>query len=318
MLAGESKSGLALPGRVGLGTAPLGASSDWSVRWEPIERSDAVATIRGAVDAGVRWIDTAPFYGWGRAEEIVGEAVQTCRDDVWLLTKCGTLPTPGGSREDHRPDAIRADVEASLRRLRTDHIDVLQLHDPDPSTPVEEAWATIAALIAEGKVRAGGLSNHAVALMDRANAITPVTTAQHQYSLLDRTVEHNGVLPWCQGHGVPLLAWSPLGSGFLVDGFDPGTLDAQDFRRRLAWAEPERLAGIGRLRAELARIGGPTRPTQSARQVAVGWLLAERSVHVIIGARSRREAAELGSYRPLANDEAHAARSAAEELLATN
>jgi aryl-alcohol dehydrogenase-like predicted oxidoreductase len=272
---------------------------------------EAIATVRAAIDAGVGWIDTAPFYGWGRAEEIVGEAVQSRRDEVWLLTKCGTFPTSGGSREDHSPDAIRRDVEASLSRLRTDYLDVLQLHDPDPSTPIEEAWATVAELIAEGKVRAAGLSNHAVDLMDRADAIAPVGTVQHQYSLLHRVVEHDGVLGWCQANQAPFLAWSPLASGFLADGFDPDKLPRDDFRRRSPGAEPDRRARVDRLRDALAQIGGPG---QGARHVAVGWLLAQGSVHVIIGARSPGEAGELASYRPLGDDQLQAVQSAAEAL----
>lgn len=300
-----------LPGRVGLGTAPLGASPAWSVRWAPLDRAEAVATVRAAIDAGVGWIDTAPFYGWGRAEEIVGEAVEGRRDQVWLLSKCGTLPAAGGSREDHSRAAIRADVEASLRRLRTDHLDVLQLHDPDPATPIEEAWGTVAELIAEGKVGAGGLSNHSVTLMQRAAQVAPVGAAQHQYSLLERDVEGNGVLRWCQEHDLPLLAWSPLASGFLVDGFDPAALPPDDFRRRSKWASRPGLAEIGRLRAALVHVGDPG---QTARQVAVGWLLAQPSVHVIVGARHPREAAELAEYRPLSADQADAAVSAAEAM----
>jgi aryl-alcohol dehydrogenase-like predicted oxidoreductase len=121
-----------------------------------------------ALDVGVNWIDTAPFYGWGRAEELVGGVVQGRRASLFLFTKCGTFRTAaGGTVEDLRPASIRRDVEASLRRLRTGYIDLLQFHDPDPHTPIEESWTTMQDLIREGTVRHGGLSNHPPELIAR-------------------------------------------------------------------------------------------------------------------------------------------------------
>src|SRR5712692_7450526 len=123
--------------------------------------------INGAFDEGVNWIDTAPFYGWGRGE-IVGKAVKGRRDDVYVFTKCGTLPdVKGGSLEDHRPETIRREGDASLRRLQTNYVDLLQFHDPDPSVPIEESWSVMQELIRDGKVRHGGLSNHPVGLLKR-------------------------------------------------------------------------------------------------------------------------------------------------------
>ena len=114
---------------VGIGTAPIGSGRDWPVWWGPQDERDSLDAIRTALDLGVNWIDTAPFYGWGRAEEIVGRALNGRRDNVLLFTKCGTFPDESGSRMDLRPERIRADVEASLRRLRTDRVDLLQVHD---------------------------------------------------------------------------------------------------------------------------------------------------------------------------------------------
>lgn len=123
----------------GLGTAPLGSTAGGPLWWGEQDRTTAIRTVRAALDAGITWIDTAPFYGWGRAEEIVGEALAGRGDDVIVLTKCGTVRSPDGKwAEDGSPAAVRADVEASLGRLRIDHIDVVQLHDPDPEVPVEE------------------------------------------------------------------------------------------------------------------------------------------------------------------------------------
>src|SRR5436305_10444600 len=159
---------------VGVGTAPMGSGRDWAAWWGPQEEGDSTRTIHAALDAGVNWIDTAPFYGWGRAERIVGRALAGRREDVFLFTKCGTVPNEErGDRMDLRPQTIRADLEASLRRLRTDHVDLLQLHDVDPRTPVEESWGEVQRLISEGKARHGGISNHPARDGERALAVGP-------------------------------------------------------------------------------------------------------------------------------------------------
>jgi aryl-alcohol dehydrogenase-like predicted oxidoreductase len=161
-----------LRNRIGLGTAPLGSYEGGPLWWGPQDRATAVATVRAALDAGVDWVDTAPFYGWGRAEEIVGEAIRGRRNEVTVLTKCGTVRRPDGSwANDGSPTAIRSDLEASLTRLGTDHVDALQLHDPDPAVPVEETVGALAELVAEGKGGAIGLSNHDVGLLRRGHAV---------------------------------------------------------------------------------------------------------------------------------------------------
>jgi aryl-alcohol dehydrogenase-like predicted oxidoreductase len=200
---------------VGIGTAPFGASSEWRIRWPEQEPREAVRAVHRALELGVNWIDTAPFYGWGRAEEIVGRALAGRRDEVRVFTKCGTFPDP--EREDLHPASIRRDLEQSLRRLRTDHVDLLQFHDPDPATPMEESWATVHELIAEGKVRFGGLSNHPPELVERALAVGEVTALQHQLSLLNRDSQQD-VLPFAERQGIGVIVWSPLASGFLTDG----------------------------------------------------------------------------------------------------
>ena len=212
---------LTLRSRVGIGTAPLGSLADGPLWWGPQDRDEAVATIRAALDAGIDWVDTAPFYGWGRAEELVADAVSGRRDGVTILTKCGTVRRADGTwHEDGSPAAVRADVESSLRRLRTDHVDALQLHDPDPAVPVEETVGAMAELVTEGKVRAIGLSNHPADLLARGAAIAPISVVQHQWSILHHGPDGDGARAWCRATGAEFLAWSPLASGFLVDGFD--------------------------------------------------------------------------------------------------
>src|SRR2546423_14455473 len=116
--------------RVGIGTAPIGSTPSWGIYWGPQNESEAIRAIEAALELGVNWIDTAPFYGWGRAEEIIGRALTGRREDVLLFTKCGTFP----DGDNLRPESIRRDLDASLVRLQTDHVDLLQFHDPDPST----------------------------------------------------------------------------------------------------------------------------------------------------------------------------------------
>jgi len=272
---------------VGVGTAPIGSGRDWPVWWGPQDEAESIRTIHTALDFGVNWIDTAPFYGWGRAEEIVGRALRG-RDDVLVFTKCGTFPdAEHGSRMDLGADAIRADVEASLRRLQRDRVDLLQLHDVDRSTPIEESWEEVKRLIAAGKVRHGGISNHPVEDIERALGVGPVAALQYQYSLLHRDPERD-VLPLAAARGIGLLAWSPLASGFLAGDFDVGTLVADDFRQ----THPFGRLDLGPLRAQLAQTG--RRHGCSSAQVALAWALgADGVAGAIVGVRAPEEAAEL-------------------------
>jgi aryl-alcohol dehydrogenase-like predicted oxidoreductase len=270
---------------VGIGTAPIGSGRDWPAWWGPQDEQESIRTIHTALELGVNWIDTAPFYGWGRAEEIVGRALRGRSDDVLLFTKCGTLPDEErGDRMDLRPETIRADVEASLRRLRRERLDLLQLHDVDRNTPIEESWGEVQRLIEEGKVRHGGISNHPAADVERALAVGPVGALQYQYSLLHREPETE-ILPLAVRHGIGLLAWSPLAAGFLADGFDPDTLDPDDFRRTHPFARLD----LTELRATLRRVGGRT-----VAQVALAWVIHQQGVAgAIVGVRSEAEAKEL-------------------------
>jgi len=280
---------IGLRSRVGLGTAPLGSRVEGPLWWGPQDPGDAVGALRAALDAGVDWIDTAPFYGWGRAEELVGRAIAGRRDEVRILTKCGTVRRADGRvAEDASPASVRAGLQESLRRLGTDYVDVLQVHDPDPATPVEETWAAIADLIGEGLVGAGGLSNHPVELMERARAVAPVAVVQHQYSLLHRAPETDGVLDWCTAHDCAFLAWAPLASGFLTAGFDLTVLAPDDLRRRLPWAARDLTRLRGRLATVAARHGVPP------HLVALAWTARRPGTYAIAGARTPAEAADLG------------------------
>src|SRR6266545_2708611 len=273
---------------VGIGTAPIGSGRDWPVWWGPQGERESIRAVHRALALGVNWIDTAPFYGWGRAESIVGAAVAGRRDDVLIFTKCGTILGDGGDiNEDLRPETIRRELEASLLRLGVEHVDLLQFHDPDRGTPIEESWGELQRLVEEGKVRHGGLSNHPPPLVERALGIGPVAALQHQYSLLARDVESD-VLPLAEVHGIGVLTWAPLASGFLTDGFDLETLDKDDFRRRHPFARLE----LDRLRETLGSIGASH--GRSAAQAAIAWVLRQPAVAgAIVGVRNEREAKEL-------------------------
>lgn len=297
-----------LPSGAGLGTAPMGGPD-----WGPSSPAESVVAVRAAVAAGVGWIDTAPFYGWGRAEEIIGPALEGMIEAPVVLTKCGNVRGPDGrTYADHRPEIIHADVQASLGRLRRPFVDVLQLHGRDPAIPIEESWQTVCGLIDDGRARAGGLSNHPVELMNRARVVGQVGVVQHQYSLLHRAPETDGVLDWCAERGVPFLAWSPLASGFLADGFDLIALTAGDLRRRLRWADPTVL-DMARLRRELAVIAASVGLSMSA--LAAGWVLAQ-GAQPIIGARTPAEASQIATFEPITPDLAAAAEVAVSAALA--
>lgn len=271
--------------RVGVGTAPIGSRpGEWWVNWGPQDDGDSIRAIHAAIEVGVNWLDTAPFYGWGHAEEVAGRALAG-RDDVLVFTKCGTLRREDGDDYmDLRPAAIRRDCEASLRRLRRESIDLLQLHDPDRSVPIEESWGAVQELVAEGKVRHGGLSNHPPELVERALAVGPVGALQLQYSALARDHERE-LLPFAQESGLGVIVWAPLASGFLTDGFSLDDLAPDDFRRTHPFASLD-LAGV---REELRGRGGG-----SVTRGALEFALAHPGVTgAIVGVRNEREARAL-------------------------
>lgn len=281
---------------VGVGTAPIGSSpGTWWVNWGLQDEGDAVRAIHSALDAGINWIDTAPFYGWGRAEEIVGRAIRG-REDVLVFTKCGTMrQADGGDYMNLRPEAIREDVEGSLRRLGVERIDLLQIHDRDPAVPIEETWGAVLELVAEGTVRHGGISNHSPEEIERALAVGPVAALQHEYSLLARRVEE-AILPLALARNLGVIVWAPLASGFLTDGFSVDRLHEDDFRRKHPFAQLQ----LDPVRASL-RGGGRT-----AAQAAIAFVLSHSAVTgAIVGVRNEREAAEVaeGAALRLSPDE---------------
>ena len=273
--------------RVGVGTAPIGSRpGEWWVNWGPQDDGDSVRAIHAALDGEVNWIDTAPFYGWGHAEEIVGHALAG-REGVFVFTKCGTLRRDDGDDYmDLNPESIRRGCEESLRRLGRERIDLLQFHDPDRNVPIEESWGALQELVAEGKVRHGGLSNHPPELVERALAVGPVAALQFQYSALARAPEDD-LLPYALDRGLGVIVWSPLASGFLTDDFSLDALAEDDFRRTHPFAEQDLASTHEELRA---RGGG------SVTRGALDFVLSHPGVTgAIVGVRNEREGRDLAA-----------------------
>ncbi|HLU49536.1 MAG TPA: aldo/keto reductase, partial [Planctomycetota bacterium] len=259
----------------------LGAWAIGGGMWGGTDVERSIETIRASLDAGVTTIDTAPAYGFGLSEEIVGRAIAGRRNEVVIATKCGLrwdrddgafrfeLPTPEGgvARIHHnlKPDSIREECEASLRRLRTDHIDLYQIHWPDPIHPLEDSLAELVRLRDEGKVRAIGVSNFSVPELETALSEASIVSDQPQYNLLDRRIEKD-VLPWCRAHDVGVICYSPMARGLLtgkiaVDHQFPET----DHRKAVPWFERA-------FRQKVADALETIRPISTAHGVSLGNL----------------------------------------------
>jgi len=241
----------------------------------PLEKGEAIALIRAAFDRGVTFFDTAEVYGPFTNEEIVGEAVAPFRRQVVIATKFGFRIVDGKPAGlDSRPEHIREVAEASLKRLKTDVIDLFYQHRVDPNVPIEEVAGAMQELIREGKVRHFGLSEAGVHTIRRAHRVQPVTAVQNEYSLWWREPEKE-LLPVLEELGIGLVAFSPLGRGFLTGAITPDTqFESNDFRNQLPRFAPENRAANRRLVdviAQFARRKGAT-----PAQLALAWLLAKK------------------------------------------
>lgn len=257
-------------GAVGLGC--MGMS--WA--YDPRQRDDAtsIATVHAALDAGVTLIDTAPAYGPGTNEELVGRALAGRRDEAVLATKVGLYVDPASYefRKDGRPESVVASCEASLRRLGIEVIDLFQLHRVDPATPLEETWGAMGGLVERGLVRAIGLSETSVEECARAAAIHPVASVQSEFSLW--TQDARDVVAWCEANGAAFIPFSPLGRGFLTGSIGAEhAFDAKDFRARNPRFAAGALAANQRLVEEVRFVAAALSATPA--QVAIAWTLAQ-------------------------------------------
>lgn len=241
---------------------------------QPLPRAEGIALIRAAHARGVSFFDTAEVYGPYTNEDLLGEALAPIRDEVVIATKFGFRDADAGKGVDSRPQNIRAVAEASLKRLRTDRIDLFYQHRVDPAVPMEDVAGTVRDLIAEGKVKHFGLSEAGVESIRRAHAVQPVAALQSEYSLWWREPEQQ-ILPLLEELGIGFVPFSPLGRGFLTGAMDASTsFEATDFRANLPrFSEANRRAN-----AQLVEvIGGlAARKGISHAQIALAWLLARK------------------------------------------
>ena len=279
---------------VGFGAWAIGGSG-WEFAWGPQDDADSIAAIHRALELGVNWIDTAAVYGLGHSEEIVARALKEWRGlRPYVFTKCVLVWNEKAKIwKEFSPKSIRRECEDSLRRLHVETIDLYQMHwPPDEGKPgIEEAWQTLAALKAEGKVRWIGVSNFSAAQIQRAEKITPVTSLQPPYSIIRRKIEAE-TLPYCQKQGIGVIAYAPMASGLLTGAMTrerAAALPPDDFRtRNPEFREPQlskNLELVERLRQVGARHG------RTPGEVAIAWALRHPAITAaIVGARNAKQA----------------------------
>ncbi len=243
----------------------------------PLDRQEAIRVIRASYDRGVTFFDTAEVYGPFLSEQMVGEALAPIRGQVVIATKFGFNITPDGQVRpglNSRPDHIRRATEGSLRRLKTDHIDLLYQHRVDPAVPIEDVAGAVQELIREGKVRHFGLSGAGGATIRRAHKVQPLTAVQNEYSVWTRDPELEA-LPTCEELGIGFVPWSPLGMGYLTGTITPmTTLRADDLRSTFPRFTPEARRANWPLVELLQRVGARKQATPG--QVGLAWLLARK------------------------------------------
>ena len=290
---------------IGFGAWAIGGP--WEHGWGRQDDDASIRTIHAALDAGVNWIDTAAVYGLGHSEEIVGKALKSATTRPYVFTKCSKVWDDAGELSNSlRKDSIRREVEASLRRLDVETIDLFQIHFPNPDPEIEEGWETMAKLQREGKARWIGVSNFSVDQLNRCQAIAPVTSNQPPLNLIRREVTKD-VLPFCAEQNIGLIVYSPMASGLLSGRMSAERveqMDDSDWRKRAdAFNEPQLSENLA-LADLLAEIG--RRHDATAGEVAIAWTLRQQGVTAaIVGMRSPEQVAGVihGAGISLTGDE---------------
>ena len=279
-----------------LGAGAMSISANYG---PPADRAQGIRVLRMAHERGVTFFDTAEVYGPYTSEDLVGEALQPIRNKVVIATKFGFNLEPGGAGLNSQPAQIRKTVEGSLKRLRTDRIDLLYQHRVDPAVPIEDVAGAVRDLIKEGKVLHFGLSEASAKTIRRAHAVQPVSAVQTEYSVMERDVETNGVLTTCEALGIGFVPWGPVGMGYLTAKMGANTrLDPKtDFRSGFDRFSPVNLAANQPFIDLLKRMAAKKNSTPS--QIALAWLLAQKPFIVPIpGTRNVDHLTEnLGAIR---------------------
>jgi len=288
--------------RVGLGTWAIGGGG-WPDAWGPQDDRQSIDTVLGALDHGINWIDTAPVYGLGHSEEVVGRAITWLAQKPIIATKCGLRWDPDRKiYGELTASSIINEAEDSLRRLNIETIDLYQIHWPDPAEAIEEAWQAIRRLIDAGKVRYGGVSNFSPSQMRSVQDHHPIASLQPAYSMLRRQVEDE-VLGFCAEHEIGVVAYSPMQKGLLTGKVTAEWVDSlpDDDHRRLdpQFQPPELMANVA-LAEGLSRLAQET--GHSAAQLAIAWVLRRPELtSAIVGARRPdqiEETADAGDWSP--------------------
>lgn len=276
--------------RIGFGAWAVGGSG-WYGSMGPQNEDDSVPAIHAALDRGINWVDTAALYGLGHSEEVVARALQGRSPRPYVFTKCARVwdanRNVGASM---KAESIRRECEGSLRRLKTDVIDLYQIHWPEPDEEIEEGWAELARLNKEGKVRYIGVSNFNVDQMKRAQAIAPTTSLQPPYSLVTREIEKE-ILPYAQSQNVGVLVYSPMSAGLLTGRMTKqrvANFTSEDWRRNLPNFREPLLSRNLRFVERLREIG--KRRGASPGEMAIAWSLNHPAVTgAIVGFRSPQQ-----------------------------
>ena len=279
---------------IGLGTWAMGGG-DWKFGWGPQDDKASERAMHEALDQGINWIDTAPIYGHGHSEKVVGRAVKAIRNSIFIATKCGRI-WEGDSKEigkSLRAASIRREVDASLRRLQTDVIDLYQIHWPQPDEEIEEGWSTIADLVKEGKIRYGGVSNFNLEQLKRAQAIFPITSLQPPYNMLRREIEDE-VLPFCRANEIGVIAYSPMQAGLLTGKFSAeraAQLPESDWRSKHPFFNAPLLEVHLNILEQLRTLAEHKRITLA--QLSLAWVLRKPTLTAaIVGARKQGQIIE--------------------------
>jgi aryl-alcohol dehydrogenase-like predicted oxidoreductase len=279
---------------VGVGAWAMGGG-DWAFSWGHQEDDQSIAAIHSALDGGVNWIDTAPVYGLGHSEEVVGKAIAGRANRPFVFTKCGLVwDEKRAIGRSLKTASIRRELEASLRRLNLDVIDLYQIHWPDPEPEIEEGWQTLTQLQKEGKVRYIGVSNFNVAQMKRAQKIAPITSLQPNYNIVTRNIEDE-ILPFCREQGIGVIVYSPMKSGLLTGKMTReriASLPKDDFRPRTPnFQEPLLTRNLGVV--EVLR-GIAQRRNRTPGEIAIAWTMRDPVVTgAIVGMRSAEQAKQV-------------------------